>query len=372
MRILFHFGHPAHYHMYKFVIKNLKQIGHFVKITINTKDILEQLLIADGIEYENILPKRRSRNTKLKALLSFLKKDVKLCRIQLSGRYDMFIGTEPALAHVGWLFRKPVFLMVEDDAVLIPEAVRLSFPFVKYIVSPVTCDLGRWQSKKIEYQGFQKLAYLHPRYFVPDKNIVRNFLQDDERYFIVRLSALSAYHDIGNIGLADSIVKELISILCSKGRVLISSERKVSDELLDYCLNINITDIHHFLYYADLLIADSHSMCVEAAMLGTPSLRFSDYAGKVGILEELENKYGLTFGIPVSRQDKLIDKVRDLLKIPDLKQTWQEKREKMLEDKIDVTAFWTWLVNEYPKSAYIIKENPDYQKYHEFYCELTL
>ena len=55
MRVLFHLGHPAHYHMYKIVIKNLIGLGHFVKITINTKDILEQLLLADGIDYENIV-----------------------------------------------------------------------------------------------------------------------------------------------------------------------------------------------------------------------------------------------------------------------------------------------------------------------------
>lgn len=372
MRVLFHFGHPAHYHMFKYLIKNLIRLGHTVKITINTKDILEQLLIADGVGYDNILPKRRAKNTKFQAFITFLKKDLKLFRIQFSGRYDMFIGTEPALSHVGWLFRKPVFIMVEDDALLIPEAAKLSFPFATNIVSPVSCNLGKWWKKKIAYEGFQKLAYLHPRYFIPDKNIVRKVIREDERYFIVRLSALSAYHDIGNVGLTDSIVKELVSILCTEGRVLISSERKLSDELLKYCLKINITDIHHFLFYADLLIADSHSMCVEAAMLGTPSLRFSDYAGRVGILEELENKYGLAFGIPVSQQSRLIEKVKDLLETPFLKQKWHGKREEMLNDKIDVTAFWTWLVNEYPKSTDMIKENPDSYKYIEFYSKLIL
>ena len=41
-------------------------------------------------------------------------------------------------------------------------------------------------------------------------------------------------------------------------------------------------------------------MAVEAAMLGTPSLRFNDFAGKIGVLEELEHKYELTFAIPPS------------------------------------------------------------------------
>lgn len=39
MKILFHLAHPAQYHMFKNVIENLKQKGHKIKITINTKDI---------------------------------------------------------------------------------------------------------------------------------------------------------------------------------------------------------------------------------------------------------------------------------------------------------------------------------------------
>ena len=33
----------------------------------------------------------------------------------------------------------------------------------------------------------------------------------------------------------------------------------------------------------------------------------------------------------------------------------------MLADKIDVTAFLVWFVENYPQSFQIMKENPDYQ-----------
>ncbi len=35
-------------------------------------------------------------------------------------------------------------------------------------------------------------------------------------------------------------------------------------------------------------------MIAEAAVLGTPSIRFNDFVGKLGYLEDLEHKYGLT------------------------------------------------------------------------------
>ena len=102
-------------------------------------------------------------------------------------------------------------------------------------------------------------------------------------------------------------------------------------------------------------------MAVEAAMLGTPSLRFNDFAGKIGVLEELEHKYELTFAIPPSDPQRLYDKVDALLSISDLRDTFQQRRQKMLSEKIDVAAFFTWFIENYPESRKVMKENPDYQ-----------
>ncbi len=55
--------------------------------------------------------------------------------------------------------------------------------------------------------------------------------------------------------------------------------------------------MHHVLSFASLLICDSQSMSVEAAMLGVPSLRYSSFSGRISVLEELEHQYGLTYGI---------------------------------------------------------------------------
>ena len=54
-------------------------------------------------------------------------------------------------------------------------------------------------------------------------------------------------------------------------------------------------------------------------------------------------------------------KIESLLSMPDLKDNWQAKRQVMLKDKIDVTAFYVWFIENYPKSVNILKENPEYQ-----------
>jgi hypothetical protein len=36
---------------------------------------------------------------------------------------------------------------------------------------------------------------------------------------------------------------------------------------------------------------------------------------------------------------------------------WQEKRKRMLQEKIDVTAFWVWLLENAPNSLEKVKNN---------------
>ena len=110
-----------------------------------------------------------------------------------------------------------------------------------------------------------------------------------------------------------------------------------------------------------MLIGDSQSMSVESALLGVPSIRYSSFAGKLSVLEELEHKYELTYGFLPEQSEAMFEKIEKLLSIPNLKEEWQQRRQSMLQDKIDVTAFFVWFIENYPESAKIMKENTDYQ-----------
>jgi predicted glycosyltransferase len=329
MKILFFLGHPAHYHLHKHTIWILKQKGHEVSIYIKTKDILEDLLRETGLRYTNVLPEGR-KDRKLSILLGVFKRDWRLFKLLFYNKVDLLLGSEPSLAHIGKLLRIPSLIFVEDDVRVIPEFAKLTFPFATHVVSPVSCELGSWSKKKIAYHGYQKLSYLHPTRFTPELRKISGSIDTRKRIFFILISKLSDHNDYG-------ILKK-------------------------YELNkINPKDIHHLLFYSDLLISDSQSMSVEAAMLGTPSIRFSDFAGKIGVLEELEHKYGLTHGVETREPDKLLEKIIELVNTPNLKEIYQKRREKMLQDKIDVTALMVWLVENYPESVRIMKEAPDYQ-----------
>ena len=55
MNILVQLSHPAHFHLFRSVIRNLMAEGHKVFVLIKTKDILEDLLKQSGLPYYNIL-----------------------------------------------------------------------------------------------------------------------------------------------------------------------------------------------------------------------------------------------------------------------------------------------------------------------------
>ena len=362
MNILIQLSHPAHFHLYKHVAKNLMADGHKIFILIKTKDILEDLLVQSGLPYYNIL-KEAHRKSKLGILWDMLVRDWRMLRFVRKHKIDLLTGSTVEVAQVGWLTRKYRINTGEDDMRVVPLFQKMGGPFVQTILSPISCDNWKLEPKSVKYAGFHKLAYLHPNQFSPDKRVVEKYFPANKPYFILRFAQLKAYHDLESHarGINAEIAQNLIDMLLPHGDVYITSERELEPQFEKYRLNINPLDIHHVLAFAKLYIGDSQSMAVEAAMLGTPSLRFNDFAGKIGVLEELEHKYELTCAIPSSAPQRLYDKVEEWLTFPDLKEIFQERRQRMLSEKIDVTAFFTWFIENYPESRQIMRKEPEYQ-----------
>jgi predicted glycosyltransferase len=91
-------------------------------------------------------------------------------------------------------------------------------------------------------------------------------------------------------------------------------------------------------------------MTSEAAVLGVPSLRCNSFAGRISYLEEEEKKYGLTYAFLPSEFDRLKAKLQELLSMDSLRSEWQKRRQRMLEDKIDLTKFMLWFIENWPNS----------------------
>lgn len=361
MRILIQLSHPAHFHLYKNVAKGLRKDGHQVLFVIKSKDILEDLLVNAGLPYVNI-NQHAHRGSKLGILWDMIVRDWRLVQLCRKHKIDLLTGSTPEVAQVGWLLRKKVVNTTEDDAAIIGAVIKAMQPFLQCILTPMSCETGVLEGRTVHYPGFQKLAYLHPNQFKADSEVViRNGIDPNKTYFLIRFAKLNAHHDAGVSGISADIARRLVELLAPHGKIYITSERALEPEFEQYRLHINPLDIHHVMAFATLYIGDSQSMANEAAMLGVPSLRFNDFVGnkKIGVMEEMEQGYGLTFGISSHKPEKLYAMVKELLAMPNLREEFQRRRQKMLNEKIDVTAFLTWFIEEYPNSIDAVREADD-------------
>ncbi len=359
MRYLIFLGHPAHFHLFKNIVSELKRKGHDVKLLIRSKDILEQLCVSSGIEFVNVLPETRNK-TSWSIIISYLKKYKRISKIIREFKPNLLMGSEPSLAHLGKFFNIPSFIFSEDDAAIIPQFAKIAYPFVDVILSPQSCNAGKWEYKKIGYNGFHKLAYLHPEVFTPNENELEEIIGKGD-YFILRFAELNAYHDTNKEGINNTIAKKIIELLKPHGNIYISSERILDPELEKYRININPLKVHHLMYHAKMYIGDSQSMAVEAALLGTPGIRFNDFAREIGVLNELEQKYLLTNSFKTKQENELMNQILNMLVMPDLKKVYAERRKIMLNDKINVFKFFIWFIENYPSSQTTMQQNPNYQ-----------
>jgi len=360
MRILFYFGHPSQYLFLRKSMEKLESNGNEIKILIKSKDVLENLLKADGFSYINILPEIRKKS-KLFIFISLIKRIIIMFPIFLRYKPDLVIATDPSVAHIGKLFGIGRITVLEDDYEIIKKLAKLTFPFTQTILCPEICKVGNWNEKKVGYFGYMKLGYLHPNVFTFDKSIIKKY-KISEKYVIIRLSQLSAYHDVGINGISETLLNRLIYYFENKSfQVLISSEGLMDKRYNEYKLEINPNDIHHILAGSSFLIGDSQSMTVEAAMLGIPSIRISSFAGRISVLEELEHKYKLTFAINPTKIEEVFLKLDRILRKSNLKDQFQLRKKRMLQDKIDVTAFLVWFIENYPNSVLVMKKNPNFQ-----------
>jgi hypothetical protein len=325
----------------------LREKGNQILVVIKKKDVLEDLLQSSDIEYINILPEGR-KDGKLHVAIGQLKQDLMLWKVCNKFKPDILVGTSVAISHVGKLKGIPSINVNEDDAEIVPLYAKLAYPWATKIVAPQVCSVGKWKSKKVPYQGYHELAYLHPNNFIPSEEIASKYVDTKEKYFIIRFAKLTAHHDDGVKGINSKIASKIIEILAEHGKVYITSERQLESEFEKYRIQIDPKDMHHVMSFAHLYIGDSQTMAAEAGVLGVPFIRFNDFVGRISYLKELEEKYKLGFGILPNEESKLYDTLIHLLEMENLKEIFENRRNKMLEESIDLAEFLTNLLENYP------------------------
>lgn len=274
---------------------------------------------------------------------------------------DIFVGFGSIrAAHVSFLLRKPCINF--EDTEHSTEQIRLYLPFVTTVCTPscYTQDLGK---KQIRFNGYMELASLHPDRFTPNPAVLTELgLAEGDPFIIVRFVSWQASHDVGYNGLTLDTKRKAVHEFEKYGRVFITSEKPLPEEFEKYRISVSPEKMHDLLYYATLLYGESATMASECAVLGTHAI-FCDFAGR-GYTDEEERDYNLVYNFKLdeSSQENSIEKAVELLQDPALKTKGREKQKRLLNDKIDVTAFMVWFIENYPQSVAIIKRNPYLQE----------
>lgn len=358
MNILIDIGHPAHVHLLRYVAQELKNRGHQVFYSVRHIPVAIRLMERYGMTpFLDLGDKKDSLFGKAQTVIN---QDIKVLRFVRKHKIDIGLSSGIVLSHVSRLTSMKSFNFDDDDDAAEKMVVKYCHPYTDVVFTP-NC-ISRKTKNALYYAGTHELAYLHPNRFVPDAAVLeRAGLKEDERFFIMRFVAFKGHHDVGQEGLSLEQKIKLVDLLKQYGRVIITSERQIEPEFEPYRLPVPPEDIHSLMALASMFIGDSQTMTSEAAILGVPALKCNTFAGKLSVPNEIEEKYGLCYAHQPSDFDKFYEHVKRLLENPNTKQEWNDKRERFLADKIDVTAFFTWLIENYPESKRIMKENPDYQ-----------
>ncbi|MEA2107179.1 MAG: DUF354 domain-containing protein [Bacteroidota bacterium] len=357
MKILIDIGHPAHVHYFRNFIKIMEQKGHSFLIIAKNRNITYELLRHYNIPFK----KRKDYPSSLIGkLINIPLTDFMVIKNAMQYKPDIMMGFSGThIAHAGKFLGVPSIVIDDTEHA---RLAHLSYKFFATHILTPECFKKNMGHKQIRFNGYMELCYLHPHYFKPDSKVMELLKIDkNEKFIILRFVSWNASHDVGHSGLSLAMKHTIVKELSKYAKVFISSEGELPKNLKPYQIKIPPQKMHDALAFATLLYGESSTMASECACLGTPAF-FNDNDGR-GYTNEEEEKYGLVFNYSESFQDqnRSLRKALELLKNHNIKQEFQSRCQKMLADKIDVTAFMVWFIEKYPESAKIMKENPDYQ-----------
>ncbi len=358
LTILFEINHPGHIHLFRNLAAELGKKGISCRFLIKSEPVIDYLAGFYGLHYIKLGKKGKGLLLKYIYQIVFLFKSI---RIVKKFKPVLGLGVSMNLPMVSRFTQMKSIGFDDDDMAVTPVFARYANK-ASTILTPSSLAHEKRGENHIVYNGFHELAYLHPNRFIPDPKIFEILgINSETEYFVLRFNSFKAHHDIGEKGMTFEQKRQLISKLEKKGKVFLSTESEVEPEFESYKLPDRPELIHSILAFAKMYVGESQTMTSEAAVLGTPALKCNTFAGRLSVPNELEEKFGLCYSFLPVDYDKMLLKMDELLAMPDLKTEWGIRRKRMLAEKIDVTGFLAWFIENYPESVHTMKDHPEYK-----------
>jgi uncharacterized protein len=351
VNILIDIGHPAHVHLFRPFSLIMQDKGHKVLFTYRKREYIQELLESSNFEHTSLGKRFKSISGKIYGLIKF---SFLLFNAAIRFKPDIFLSHGSMYASfVSFLVGRP-HISMEDSGNM--EQIRLYLPFTNVILTPyeLSENLGK---RQIRYHSFHELAYLSPKYFTPDhKILLSSGIPKGEKFAVIRFVSWDASHDKGQEGFSIQQKTEIVDFLSLKMKVIISSECDIPVSLEKHIINIPPQHIHHLLAYAYIVISEGATMASEAGVLGISSVYVNS---QIRCYNEEQENYRTVFNF--RNGNNVIDKIKEILESSEIRKNAKRGQKQILTDKIDITAFLVWFIENYPISKRIMKVNPDYQ-----------
>ena len=142
MKILVDIGHPAHVHVFKNAIRELRKKGHEITIVTKDKEVAIGLLEKFGLDYINLGKPGKGLFGKAHSLVYF---DYQLYKIAKKVKPDILIGMgSPYLGHVSRLITETPHFLLGYGKCRASHISHLSF--CRYNLYPVMFPEISWRS----------------------------------------------------------------------------------------------------------------------------------------------------------------------------------------------------------------------------------
>jgi predicted glycosyltransferase len=170
---------------------------------------------------------------------------------------------------IAWLKRIPNIAFSDDPR-------KYVFPVLKVVADKVYLPPFGTQYKGIRvFQALKEWAYLSPRYFFPDLQVLRDYGLESKKYIFLREVSTKTSNYLHQ---AEDSILSIAKSFPEEWKVVLSLEnKKKKDQYPSNWLILEepVSSIHSLMYHSLAIVSSGDSMAREGAILGVPSI----YAG---------------------------------------------------------------------------------------------
>ena len=271
MVVLIDIGHTPQLNFYKQLIIQLAALGNQVYVAVLKRGRLPKIAQHELGEIENVIvvPIGRHRMNKISAILeSNVLRLIQLAVWSINKHIDIVISNGAIANIVGWLHRIPCYAFGDDPQTWDYRPKLFFCNQSNYCIYESDKPLS---PKAIILRCTKEWAYLAPKYFTPNPQVLEKYGVRPKEYVFLREVSVGT---VNYAGQASGAILGIQDLIPKDKKVLFSLEEKDKRHLYPkdwILLQEPIEDIHSLIYYSAGLVSSGDSMAREAALLGVPA-----------------------------------------------------------------------------------------------------